>query len=79
MILPNKLIGFQDSIIAKIIYILDAVSLEDQSISSLYNKVKNNFEDINQYILALDVLFTLEKVEFNEKAQVITYVKTDNL
>ncbi|CVK21337.1 ABC-three component system middle component 7 [Sporomusa sphaeroides] len=79
MILPNKLIGFQDSIIAKMIYILDAVSLEDQSISSLYNKVKNNFEDINQYILALDVLFTLEKVEFNEKAQVITYVKTDNL
>lgn len=79
MILPNKLIRFQDSIIGKMVCILDKVSLEHQSINCLYDKVNNNFEDINQYILALDVLFVLEKIKFDEKAQVITYVKTDNL
>ncbi|GMA98263.1 ABC-three component system middle component 7 [Pelosinus sp. IPA-1] len=79
MILPNKLIRFQDSIIAKTVCILDEVSLEHQSINSLYDKVNNNFEDLNQYILALDVLFALEKIKIDEKAQVLTYVTKDNL
>ncbi|MBP1682644.1 MAG: hypothetical protein H6Q27_207 [Ignavibacteriaceae bacterium] len=79
MILPNKLIRFQESIISKIAFILDEVSVEPQSNINLYVKVKNHFDDINQYILALDVLFVLGKIEFDEKAQVIVYVKTDNL
>lgn len=79
MILPNKLIRFQDSIIAKTVCILDEVSLGYQSINGLYNKVNKNFEDVNQYILALDVLFALEKIKFDEKAQVLIYVNKDNL
>lgn len=79
MILPNKLIKFQDSILAKTIFILDKVSKDSLSISELYNKVKEHFEDINQYILTLDVLFTLEKINYNEEVQVIEYVKEDML
>ncbi|WP_099468746.1 ABC-three component system middle component 7 [Konateibacter massiliensis] len=79
MILPNKLIKFQDSILAKTVYVLDEVSKNSISISELYCKIKEHFEDINQFILTLDVLFTLEKINYNEEVQVIEYVETDIL
>ena len=56
MILPNKLIRFQDSILAKTIYILDVIKFANYSVLELYNEVKTYFDDINEYVLALDVL-----------------------
>lgn len=79
MILPNKLISFQDSILARTVFILNEISIENLSISNLYCKVKNQFEDINQFIITLDVLFTLEKIYYNEEVQVIEYVKANIL
>ncbi len=79
MILPNKLIKFQDSILAKTVFILDKVSQNSQSVSELYCLVKEHFDDVNQYILTLDVLFTLEKINYNEEMQVMEYVEKDLL
>lgn len=79
MILPNKLIPFKESILAKIAYLLNVLILNNESVESLFEKTRQNFEDINQFILALDVLFVLEKIEFDEELKVIRYVKADNL
>lgn len=79
MILPNKLIPFKESILAKIVYLLNVLILNNESVESLFEKTRQNFEDINQFILALDVLFVLEKIEFDEELKVIRYVKADNL
>lgn len=79
MILPNKLIKFQDSILAKTVFILDEISQNSQSVSELFYLVKEHFDDINQYILALDVLFTLERINYNKETQVIEYVEKDLL
>lgn len=79
MILPNKLIPYRDSILAKIVYVLDVISHENVKIDELYEKIKSNFEDINQYILTLDVLFVLEKIQIDEELKVIKYVKKNNL
>lgn len=79
MILPNKLIKFQDSILAKTVFILDEISQNSKSVSELYCLVKEHFEDINQYILTLDVLFILEKINYNEEMQVMEYVEEDLL
>lgn len=80
MILPNKLVKFQDSIIAKAPVILEEISSEKNlSILELFGKVNQYFEDVNQYILVLDVLFALEKIYFDEKAQVIIYVEANKL
>lgn len=79
MILPNKLIKFQDSILAKTVFILDEISQNSQSVSELFCLVKEHFDDINQYIIALDVLFTLERINYNEETQVIEYVEKDLL
>ncbi|MCH3964631.1 MAG: hypothetical protein LKE46_10185 [Clostridium sp.] len=79
MILPNKLISFQDCILAKTVYILEKICDTNYSVSELYEVVKKYFKDLNEYMLALDVLYVLEKVEYNEELQVIQYVKKNNL
>lgn len=75
MILPNKLISFQDCILAKTIYILQNITNSDFSVIDLYEKVEKHFEDLNEYILALDVLYVLGKIKYNDELQVIQYVE----
>lgn len=77
MILPNKLIPYKDSILAKMVFILDLLVIGDENIEILYEKTKDKFEDINQYILTLDVLFALEKIVFDEKQKAVNYVKAN--
>ncbi|WP_318672408.1 ABC-three component system middle component 7 [Paenibacillus sp. PSB04] len=79
MILPNKLIPFKVSVISKLVYILDILSVTDDSVESLFEKTSHNFEDVNQFIVALDVLFALEKIEIDEELKVIRYVKANYL
>lgn len=79
MILPNKLIPFKDSIISKLVNVLDVLTVTDDSVESLFEKTSHNFEDVNQFILALDVLFVLEKIEIDEELKVIRYVKANHL
>ena len=75
MILPNKLISFQDCILAKTVYILEKISDSDFSVIGLYEQVETHFEALNEYMLALDVLYVLGKIKYNEGLQVIQYVE----
>lgn len=75
MILPNELISFQDCILAKTVYILEKISDSDFSVIGLYEQVETHFEDLNEYMLALDVLYVLGKIKYNEGLQVIQYVE----
>ena len=79
MILPNKLISFQDCILAKTVYILEKISDSDFSVIGLYEQVETHFEDLNEYMLALDVLYVLGKIKYNEGLQVIQYVEKNKL
>lgn len=75
MILPNKLISFQDCILSKTVYILEEISDSNFSVIRLYEQVEIHFEDISEYIHALDVLYVLGKIKYNEELQTIQYVK----
>ena len=75
MILPNKLISFQDCILAKTVYILEKISDSDFSVIGLYEQVETHFEDLNEYMLALDVLYVIGKIKYNEGLKVIQYVE----
>ena len=75
MILPNKLISFQDCILSKTVYILEEISDSDFSVIRLYEQVEIHFEDISEYMLALDVLYVLGKIKYNEELQAIEYVE----
>lgn len=79
MILPNKLVSFQNSLLPKMVLIIDELYVEPLSVSGLYEKLRKKFEDLDQFILTLDVLYVLEKVRYNEEWEVLEYVEQDTV
>lgn len=77
MILPNKLIPFNKCVLAKVVCILKEIEEGKKSCIDLFAKVRHQFEDINEYILALDVLYVLEKIEVDEKGVIYSHAKTN--
>lgn len=73
MSFPSKFTNFDKSILAKIsMLMLDDV--ETISLSELIRIRLDKFDDISEFMLALDVLFVLEKIELDETNGAIKYV-----
>ncbi len=73
MSFPSKFTNFDSSILAKIsMLMLDDV--ETISLSELIRIRLDKFEDISEFMLALDVLFVLKKIELEDDKGVIKYV-----
>jgi len=73
MSFPSKFTSFDSSILAKIsILILDDV--ESISLSELIRVRLDKFEDISEFMLALDVLFVLKKIDLDDNKGLIKYV-----
>ncbi|HIF9182189.1 TPA: ABC-three component system middle component 7 [Photobacterium damselae] len=62
MIVPNKIISIDESVIYKAAKLLPKIN-NDVQISELYTKNKRLFIDIPDFIEALDVLFALNKID----------------
>lgn len=63
MIVPNKTITFQQSLLSKLPALIVAITSGASNPIALYSAVSDEFDDITQFMLALDTLFILEKVE----------------
>lgn len=73
MSFPNKFTTFDKSILAKIsLLIIDEI--DSISISELIELRLQKFEDISEFMLALDVLYVLGKIELDENQGIINYV-----
>ena len=73
MSFPSKFTNFDNSILAKIsMLMLDDV--ETISLSELIRVRLDKFKDISEFMLALDVLFVLKKIELDDNKGLIKYV-----
>ena len=73
MSFPSKFTNFDSSILAKIsLLMLD--DIETISLSELIRIRLDKFEDISEFMLALDVLFVLKKIELDDSKGLIKYV-----
>ncbi len=68
--LPSKVVPLADSVLLKLPDILDKLEQSVLSISELYQLVRNAFQDINEFIFALDVLFVLNAVQVTDGGEV---------
>lgn len=77
MIVPNKVINFSESIISRIPNILKSLPMDGITIKELYFITHDYFDEIDEFIYALDILFLLDviKVDFNKG--VVTYANKD--
>lgn len=71
MITPNKFISFDQSVLAK----LPAMLVDEKTIGihDLYTKVSNVFENVDEFMYALDVLYVLNKVNVDFDLKTVTY------
>ncbi|MFJ7508871.1 ABC-three component system middle component 7 [Peribacillus simplex] len=77
MIVPNKVIRFNESIIGKMTFILKELSKEELTVEQLYTITQENFEEIDEFILSLDVLYILDSIQVDFEKGVVMYVKRD--
>lgn len=63
MIVPNKAISYENSLLSKLPHILKALSNQSLSVLDLYQKSKKDFDNVNQFLLAMDTLYILKKIE----------------
>ena len=68
MLLPNKTVSYNESILSKFPLILQCFeSTGNMTVGNLYKMTKEKFNSINIFIQALDCLFALNKIILNEE------------
>jgi hypothetical protein len=77
MIYPNKNIRFEESIIYKMISVLEQREKQTINIHDLYNETKTKFKNTDEFIISLDVLYALDMINVDFENENIEYVKRD--
>ena len=75
MIYPNKHIRFEESIIYKMISVLEQRDKSTIKIRELYNETKAKFNNTDEFIISLDVLYALDMINVDFENENIIYVK----
>lgn len=73
MIYPNKHISFEESIIFKMLNILENQDSLEINIFELYSKTKSKFKNIDEFIISLDVLYALDMINVDFDNEKIHY------
>jgi len=75
MIYPNKHIQFEESIIFKMISILENGTANEVNIHKLFSETKKKFKNADEFIYSLDVLYVLDMIEVDFANETVKYVK----
>ena len=70
--MPNKVITLRESALGRTPIILREKASQD-NLAGLYDKVRKDFESIDQFLLALDVLYILGQIEVDLSTGMVTY------
>lgn len=71
---PSKITSYRESVLHKMIIILDVISKSDRNIFSLYEETHKYFINVEEFIDVIDCLYALNKIEINKQKEVIRYV-----
>ncbi|MEA5024109.1 hypothetical protein SDC9_41891 [bioreactor metagenome] len=64
MRLPSKITSFKESSLSKFPALLESINKNNLSSYELYEETKKYFESIEDFIEALDYLYALNKISF---------------
>jgi len=77
MIVPNKVIRLNESIIGKMTIILKFLSEKEMTVKELFFITQDHFDEIDEFIYSLDALFLLDAIQVDFDKGVVTYVSKD--
>jgi len=73
MITPNKVVSIEKSALGLVGIILDQ-GPDPLELVNLYQIVSKHFESIDQFLLAIDLLYVLGRIDINFQTRIIYYV-----
>jgi len=73
MIVPNKVTSLDDSIVGKMSYLI-VEDVKEISVKELLDLRLKKFTDIGEFVLALDALYVLGRIEFEAERGMVRYV-----
>jgi hypothetical protein len=79
MQLPNKLFSYEESVLSKFVPILKALEDQSYSVLGLYSLTKTKFDSIDDFLLALDCLYGLNKIDYDDKEGVLVNVTRNSM
>lgn len=74
MIYPNKHIKIEESIIYKMIFVLEAI-VKDITIQELYSKTRKKLSNADEFIYSLDVLYILDMIDVDFTNETVNHVE----
>ena len=77
MLFPNKLYSYDESVLSKLPVLLRILKRRPMSVKELYKQVQWNVSGVDEFIDALDCLYALHKIAYDDEAGVIRYVVRD--
>lgn len=75
MLYPNKHTRFEDSILFKMLFILEYKDSNEIDINLLYEKLKKKYKNIDEYIYSIDILYTLNLINVDFENEIIIYAE----
>lgn len=72
MIFPSKFVSLDDSCLGHIGIILNE-GPDPVGLVELYKKVERKFDGVDQFLIALDLLFLLDRIEVNFETRTVIY------
>jgi hypothetical protein len=79
MQLPSKLFSYEESTLSKFAPILVALKKQNHSVLGLYSEIKTQFDSIDDFLLALDCLYGLGKIDYDDEEEVLVSVTRDSM
>lgn len=74
MIVPNKVISLEKSALGRIGHIL-ALGPEPRDLLTLYRSVSDHFESADQFLVAMDILYVMGRIDLDPGARLVTYAR----
>lgn len=74
MKLPSKITSYKESVLSKFSPILSVLQNTDMGVFALYETTMKHFNDIEEFLDALDCLFALHKITYDVEHEVLSYV-----
>ena len=75
MIVPNNLKTYEESILSKLPIVLNIILEGKRDILEIYKLCENHFNEVQEYIDVLDILYILNKIKYVEGGKI--YVEAD--
>lgn len=79
MIVPNKVVNYEESIIGKMIPVLESLRNNNNSVEKLFYELQEIFDGVEEFIYTIEALFILDVINVDLDTGGLEYVERNSV